>query len=243
VKPRIFTHWNKGLGDTCVLCAAASQYSRETGADTFVSFWGAFKGWADYFDGVKYITPELPDEYKLSPRQREQFEVIDTGVEPHPPQNFNKVSWELKAMRGKMGDGELRMNVSAYPVRDRVSIVQVSHTNGPLSNETLRTMLARARIFYPDHTFQLVGHRHNWAPHEPILREFGVIDNRCDDDRTVHRLVEELRRSDLLISPHSGPVYPALALGLRVWCEASKRPYWDYWLDFPTNRPFFFRRP
>lgn len=243
MKERLFYHGNRGFGDCFVLAAAASIYARQTGTPTVISYWGAFKGLAEYFDGVRFVVPEEGDEYRLSSAQRETSEVIDTGLEPYDYSKFNAVSWQLRAMTGLeiAFDTDMRMNISPLPSREFVSIVPSGNINGSMGVRNMELLLRRARLFYPALEFQVIGHPYSLSPYLALFDRFNVKDRRTED-RTCHVIMEQLRRSALLIAPHTGPIFPALAMGLRVWCEQSKRLDHDYLCDFPANRPMWIRR-
>jgi hypothetical protein len=223
------------FGDAFCLCAAAQLKSLETKTKIKVSYWGPFKELSTYFDNIEYIEED----------QLTNYTRVDCGLDPYDnTYKFNGVTRFLRFMTDNkeiLSCGKILLNVSQYLNNNTISICANGNVNGLLSKDIFRKMLERSKLFYPNSNIQFIGHfsiniEENY---NDLILEYNIRDNRTHD-RTGHFIIEQLRKSSLVIGVHTGPLFPALGLGVPVWCENSKNLYHNYLLDFPNNKPFFF---
>lgn len=232
MKPVLYHQAHKCFGDSFCACAAAHIVAKHENRTVQVSFWDAFKELATYFDGIEFIHED----------RRGEFQVVDVGPDPFfATPLHNGVSRFLRFMGRDSSDTRIEMNVGANPQPRFVSIIPSGNMNRSIGIKTLETMLDRAKQFYPNHEYQLIGHRTDVARYADLLKKHGVRD-AFTEDRSGHAIIDQLRNSALLMSVHTGPCFAALGLGIRLWCERSINPLHDYLLDIPNGCPFWFGR-
>jgi len=230
-KPKCYGMRHRGFGDSLALFAAAHIFSQITGEPTHAYCWDAFRYLADYYDGVVWHDPN----------QLADFEVHDSGIEPYDYKRFNSVSWSLRNMTKSevAPDSDIHMNIGRDPHPDAISIVPVGNINGAIGVKTLEAMLARSRILFPNYPYRLIGHCYPIEQYKSLIDQYHVADERTDD-RTCHVVMAQLRKSALLICPHTGPTFAAIGLNVPVYCERSKNRNHDYLLDLGPGRVTFF---
>lgn len=224
------------FGDSFLVFAAARLRYLDTNKIQKVSCWEAFKNLADLFDGVEWIEKDLPN-----------YQYVDVGSEPSFLIN-NGVSRFYNYMRnGEVNTPYTRpmiidMNIKQYDNPRYISIILYGNVNGTLTLSFLGKAINRAKNIYPSLPIRILGHKQaDLTPYRTIIDDFKIEDHRTED-RTCKVIIEQLQDTKLLITPHTGPIFPALGMGMQVWCQKSKREdrYDDFLLDFENNRPFIF---
>jgi len=220
------------FGDSFCLCAAAHIFAKKTNTTVQVSYWEPFKNLANYFDGIEYV-PE------------NQCEKVDTGAELEFVKH-NGVTrfyeWMLRhsKIESQYNEVNIEMNIKPFDCRPFISLAVYGNKNGPMSKDVMAKMLIRAKAFYPNHQFRIIGHfQSDVELYANLMKDYQIKDER-PTDRTCDVVMNQIRSSSLVLGVHTGLLYPSLGLGIPVWCERSKNPNHDFCLDFPSNRPFFF---
>jgi hypothetical protein len=229
----VFWMGHQCFGDSFCISAAANFISKKTGEPVKVSFCESFKNLASYFNNVIFV-PE------------KECQHIDVGIEPNmllhngvtrfinPMCKYSNISYAQSEVN-------IDINIKAYSSQPYISIIASGNMNGTLSPAILARMTERAKIFYPNKEFIFIGHFQNDLNiYSGLIKQYNIKDARTTD-KTCKVIIEQIRYSSLVLGVHTGPIFPALAMGLPVWCEHSKRIPDDFCLDFPSNRPLFFR--
>lgn len=222
------------FGDAFCLCAAAYLISLESGVQIKVSYRSIFKELVNYFNNIQYV-----EENELS-----NYIKIDCGINPGENiYNFNGITRCLRFMtdnKQTLCYNKNLLNISPYLNNNTISICADGNVNGQISTQIFKKMLERSKYFYPNCDIQFIGHfNKDISLYDSLISEYHIKDNRTRDT-TVNTIMEQLRRSSLIMGVHTGPLFPALLMGIPVWCENSKDLSHNYLLDFPNNKPFFF---
>jgi hypothetical protein len=236
MKEIVYWSGHHAFGDSFCLFAAAHIKSLETRAKIKVSCWNVFKNLANYFSNLEYI-----EETELN-----NYTRINCGADPGDyAYKFNGVTRYLKFMtddKKTLSSGKILLNIDRHKTDKKiVSICANGNVNGLISKNVLEKMLERSTVFYPDSQIQFIGHFGADVNNhfQDLILKYNIKDDRTHD-RTCDVIMDQLRHTSLLISVHTGLVFPALGLNIPVWCENSKNLQHNYLLDFPNNRPLFF---
>lgn len=208
------------LGDVLGFCAAAHLYSEKIGQTVEVWFDPTRKDACNWFAGVKWVEKTAG--------------MIDCGGDPSlaewPQMNGVKRFYRFMDPTMKPTKSfDIHFMGQKPETENIIGLITHSNTQGDIDPVTLKEMITEAKRLYPGTPIALIGNLDNTLVPE------GVEDRR-QAGGDINWIIHKVGTLKLLITPQSGPCFPAAGWGVPMWIYRSKESFWDFTLNYDTYK-------